>query len=198
MEGILVDRAFVENRQKNAQELAEISDVNPPALHNIANALAAAALARAYGVPAAAVRDGLAFTRTRTASRRSPTWPGSRTSTTPRPPTPTAAQASLAAYESIVWIAGRRPRARPSTSWSPRSAGRLRGVVLIGADRALIREALARHAPGDLVVDLDRTDTGAMLQQFEEAKRLAVEGDTVLGRPGLRLHGHVRQLQQAR
>lgn len=51
VDGILVDRAFVENRQENAQELAEVSDVNPPAPHNIANALAAAALARAFGVP---------------------------------------------------------------------------------------------------------------------------------------------------
>lgn len=63
VEGLLVDRAFVEDRQKNAQELAEVSDVNPPAPHNIANALAAAGLARAFGVSAAAVRDGLrAFT----------------------------------------------------------------------------------------------------------------------------------------
>lgn len=59
VDGILVDRAFVENRQKNAQELAEVKDVNPPAPHNIANALAAAALARAYGVEPRAVRDGL-------------------------------------------------------------------------------------------------------------------------------------------
>lgn len=35
VDGILVDRAFVENRQKNAQELAEVADVNPlgPAQH---------------------------------------------------------------------------------------------------------------------------------------------------------------------
>lgn len=35
VDGILVDRAFVENRQKNAQELAEVKDVNPlyPAQH---------------------------------------------------------------------------------------------------------------------------------------------------------------------
>lgn len=59
VDGILVDRAFVENRQKNAQELAEVKDVNPPAPHNIANALAAAALARAFGVEPRAVRDGL-------------------------------------------------------------------------------------------------------------------------------------------
>ena len=41
VEGLLVDRAFVENRQKNAQELAEVADVKPAAPHNIANALAA-------------------------------------------------------------------------------------------------------------------------------------------------------------
>ncbi|MGH3311487.1 MAG: UDP-N-acetylmuramoyl-L-alanine--D-glutamate ligase, partial [Streptomyces sp.] len=59
VDGILVDRAFVENRHRQAQELAEVTDITPAAPHNIANALAAAALARAYGVPPAAVRDGL-------------------------------------------------------------------------------------------------------------------------------------------
>ncbi|PLW72615.1 UDP-N-acetylmuramoyl-L-alanine--D-glutamate ligase, partial [Streptomyces sp. DJ] len=59
VDGLLVDRAFVENRHSSAQELAEVADVNPPAPHNVANALAAAALARAWGVPARAVRDGL-------------------------------------------------------------------------------------------------------------------------------------------
>ncbi|MGW1145778.1 UDP-N-acetylmuramoyl-L-alanine--D-glutamate ligase, partial [Streptomyces sp. NPDC002454] len=52
VDGILVDRAFVPDRQRQAQELAEVGDVNPPAPHNVANALAAAALARAFGVPA--------------------------------------------------------------------------------------------------------------------------------------------------
>lgn len=56
-------------------------------------------------------------------------------------------------------------------------------MVLIGADRALIREALARHAPEVPVVDLDRTDTGAMLRAVTEAKRLARPGDTVLLAP---------------
>ena len=43
----------------SALELATIADVSPAAPHNVANALAAAALARSYGVPATAVRDGL-------------------------------------------------------------------------------------------------------------------------------------------
>ncbi|CAM5244591.1 UDP-N-acetylmuramoylalanine--D-glutamate ligase OS=Streptomyces alboniger OX=132473 GN=murD PE=3 SV=1 [Streptomyces alboniger] len=184
VEGILVDRAFVENRQKNAQELAEISDVNPPAPHNIANALAAAALARAYGVPAAAVRDGLrAFTPdahriAKVADVAGVTYIDDSKATNTH-----AAQASLAAYESIVWIAGGLAKGASFDELVARSAGRLRGVVLIGADRALIREALARHAPEVPVVDLDRTDTGAMLQAVQEAKRLAVEGDTVLLAP---------------
>jgi UDP-N-acetylmuramoylalanine--D-glutamate ligase len=55
----LVDRAFIEERRTTAQELALVHDVQPAAPHNVANALAAAALARAFGVPAEAVQKGL-------------------------------------------------------------------------------------------------------------------------------------------
>jgi UDP-N-acetylmuramoylalanine--D-glutamate ligase len=94
-----------------------------------------------------------------------------------------AAQASLAAYESIVWIAGGLAKGATFDELVARSAQRLRGAVLIGRDRALIREALARHAPEVPVVELDRTDTGAMLQAVREAQRLARPGDTVLLAP---------------
>ncbi|GAB2773681.1 UDP-N-acetylmuramoyl-L-alanine--D-glutamate ligase [Streptomyces chlorus] len=184
VDGILVDRAFVEDRQSSAQELAEVTDVDPPAPHNIANALAAAALARAYGVPAAAVRDGLrAFTPdahriAHVADVDEVAYVDDSKATNTH-----AAQASLAAYESIVWIAGGLAKGATFDELVASSAKRLRGVVLIGADRALIREALARHAPEVPVVDLDRTDTGAMLQAVQEAKRLARPGDTVLLAP---------------
>ena len=56
---ILVDRAFIAERQSSAAELCTIDDLPSPAPHVVANALAAAALARAHGVPQAAVRDGL-------------------------------------------------------------------------------------------------------------------------------------------
>ncbi len=59
----------------------------------------------------------------------------------------------------------------------------MRGAVLMGADRALIHEALARHAPEVPVVDLDRTDTGAMAAAVHAARRLAHPGDTVLLAP---------------
>lgn len=184
VDGILVDRAFVENRQKNAQELAEVSDVTPPAPHNIANALAAAALARAFGVPPRAVRDGLrdftpdAHRIAHVADVDEVAYVDDSKATNTH-----AAEASLAAYESIVWIAGGLAKGATFDELVARSAKRLRGVVLIGADRALIREALARHAPEVPVVDLDRTDTGAMLAAVQEARGLAEPGDTVLLAP---------------
>ncbi|MFE1750783.1 UDP-N-acetylmuramoyl-L-alanine--D-glutamate ligase [Streptomyces anandii] len=184
VDGILVDRAFVEDRYRNAQELAEVSDVRPPAPHNIANALAAAALARAYGVPAKAVRDGLrSFTPDAHRIAHVADVDGVAYVDDSKATNTHAAQASLAAYESIVWIAGGLAKGATFGELVAESAKRLRGVVLIGADRALIREALARHAPEVPVVDLDRTDTGAMLQAVQEARRLARPGDTVLLAP---------------
>ena len=184
VEGILVDRAFVEDRHKQAQELAEIADVNPPAPHNIANALAAAALARAFGVPAAAVRDGLRAFRP-DAHRIQHVADVDRVAyiDDSKATNTHAAEASLAAYESIVWIAGGLAKGATFDELVTKSAKRLRGVVLFGADRALIREALARHAPEVPVVDLDRTDTGAMLAAVREAARLSEPGDTVLLAP---------------
>ncbi|MFD7222630.1 UDP-N-acetylmuramoyl-L-alanine--D-glutamate ligase [Streptomyces sp. NPDC059892] len=184
VDGILVDRAFVENRREQAQELAHVSDVDPPVPHNIANALAAAALARAYGVEPAAVRDGLRAFRPdphrieRVADVAGVTYIDDSKATNTH-----AAEASLAAYDPIVWIAGGLAKGATFDELVGTSAKRLRGVVLIGRDRALIREALARHAPEVPVVDLDRTDTGAMSAAVREAARLAQPGDTVLMAP---------------
>ncbi|MET7715922.1 UDP-N-acetylmuramoyl-L-alanine--D-glutamate ligase [Streptomyces sp. NPDC005407] len=184
VEGILVDRAFVDNRQKQAQELAEVADVNPPAPHNIANALAAAALARAYGVAPAAVRDGLrAFRPDPHRIEKVADVAGVAYIDDSKATNTHAAEASLAAYDPIVWIAGGLAKGATFDELVEKSAKRLRGVVLIGADRALIREALVRHAPEVPVVDLERTDTGAMSAAVLEAARLARPGDTVLLAP---------------
>ncbi|MFE7076140.1 UDP-N-acetylmuramoyl-L-alanine--D-glutamate ligase [Streptomyces sp. NPDC057620] len=184
VDGILVDRAFVEDRHKQAQELAEIADVDPPAPHNIANALAAAALARAFGVPPKAVRDGLrAFRPDAHRIEHVADVDGVAYVDDSKATNTHAAEASLAAYESIVWIAGGLAKGATFDELVVRSAKRLRGVVLFGADRALVREALARHAPEVPVVELDRTDTGAMPAAVQEAARLARAGDTVLLAP---------------
>ena len=64
IDGILVDRAFHPERRSSAAELATLADLahlGPQGAgpHVLLDALAAAALARAHGVPAHAVRDGL-------------------------------------------------------------------------------------------------------------------------------------------
>ncbi|WP_052855122.1 MULTISPECIES: UDP-N-acetylmuramoyl-L-alanine--D-glutamate ligase [Streptomyces] len=184
VEGLLVDRAFVANRQQQAQELAEVADITPAAPHNIANALAAAALARAFGVRPTAVRDGLrAFHPDAHRIQHIADIGGVAYVDDSKATNTHAAEASLAAYEHIVWIAGGLAKGATFDELVRKSAARLRGVVLIGADRALIREALARHAPDVPVADLDRTDTGAMPEAVREAARLAEPGDTVLLAP---------------
>lgn len=187
VDGILVDRAFTEgtaNRRSHAQELAEVGDVHPAAPHNIANALAAAALARAFGVPAAAVRDGLRAFRPDAHRIATMATVGGVTYVNDSKATNThATAASLASFDHVVWIAGGLAKGATFDDLVADAKDRLRGAVLIGADRALIRDALARHAPDVPVVDLDRTDTGAMAAAVTAAARLARPGDTVLLAP---------------
>jgi UDP-N-acetylmuramoylalanine--D-glutamate ligase len=184
VDGILVDRAFVPDRQRTAQELAEVGDVRPAAPHNVANALAAAALARAYGVEPAAVREGLrAFRPDAHRIAEVATLDGVTYIDDSKATNTHAAEASLTAYDSVVWLAGGLAKGAVFDDLAARTAGRLRAAVLFGADRALIREALARHAPQVPVTELERTDTGAMSAAVAAARDLARPGDTVLLAP---------------
>jgi UDP-N-acetylmuramoylalanine--D-glutamate ligase len=184
VDGILVDRAFVPDRRSSARELAEVRDVDPPAPHNIANALAAAALARAYGVEPGAVRDGLrAFRPDAHRIAHVAAVDGVDYVDDSKATNTHAAEASLAAYEHVVWIAGGLAKGATFDDLVRNAAAHLRGVVLIGADRALISDALARHAPEVPVTDFERTDTGTMAAAVRAASRLARPGDTVLLAP---------------
>ena len=82
-----------------------------------------------------------------------------------------------------MWVAGGLLKGADVGELVVAAADRLRGVVLLGADRAAIADALARHAPDVPVVDVERTDTGAMDLVVREALALAHEGDVVLLAP---------------
>ena len=185
VEDLLVDRAFVEQRQTSALELAKLADVDPPAPHNVANALAAAALARAFGVPATAVRDGLRGFRpdkhriAHVAEVASVNYVDDSKATNPH-----AAQASLLAYEHVVWIAGGQAKGATFDDLVIAAKDRLRAVVLLGQDKAVIAEALERHAPDVPRIVVESTDTGAMEIVVGEAAKAAQVGDTVLLAPG--------------
>ena len=185
VDDLLVDRAFVENRRESAQELASVHDVRPFAPHNITNALAAAALARAFGVPASAVREGLrTFEPAGHRIAEVGEVDGVRYVDDSKATNCHAAETSLLAYGPVVWIAGGMAKGQEFDDLVLRTRDRLRGAVLLGVDRERIREALARHAPDVPVVEVSRTDTGAMDDVVSAAAGLARPGDTVLLAPG--------------
>ncbi|MUN41722.1 UDP-N-acetylmuramoyl-L-alanine--D-glutamate ligase [Actinomadura sp. NEAU-AAG5] len=184
VEELLVDRAFTADPRREAAELAALADVRPFAPHNVANALAAAGLARAFGVPPEAVRDGLrAFVPDPHRIQHVADVTGVAYVNDSKATQPHAAAASLAAYEPVVWIAGGLLKGLDVDDLVRDCAPRLRGVVLMGRDRHRLAEALARHAPDVPVVDVADTDTGAMDRVVTEAAGLARPGDTVLLAP---------------
>jgi UDP-N-acetylmuramoylalanine--D-glutamate ligase len=185
---VLADRAFVEQRRHAAAELATIEDLRGDAPdvapHLVANALAAAALARAHGVDAGAVRAGLrAFRPEAHRIAHVATLDGVRWVDDSKATNPHAAAASLTAYEHVVWIAGGLLKGADVDDLVRTAAPSLRGVVLIGRDRAQIADALARHAPDVPVVDVADTDTGVMDRVISQAASLAQSGDVVLLAP---------------
>ena len=189
VEEILADRAFVEERHTSAAELCTLSDLASRAPHFVANALAAAALARAHGVPQAAVRDGLRAFRpdghriATVAEIDGVTWVDDSKATNPH-----AAQSSLSAYDPVVWVAGGLAKGARFDELVQAVGGRLRGVVLLGRDRHVIAEALSRHAPDVPVIDVGGGETDSehdpMTRVVAAAADLARPGDTVLLAPG--------------
>ena len=183
VEDLLVDRAFPDVAGEGTV-VATLEDVRVPGAHNVANALAAAALARSYGVPADAVRDGLrAFApdphrNALVAERDGVAWVDDSKATNPH-----AAAASLAAYPSVVWIAGGLLKGADVDDLVRAAAPRLRAVVVLGTDRQPYLDALRRHAPDLPVEVVDRLDTGAMPDAVARARVLARPGDTVLLAP---------------
>jgi UDP-N-acetylmuramoylalanine--D-glutamate ligase len=201
VDGLLVDRAFIAERAHAAAELGSVADLvglagDPVPDHVVANALAAAALARSVGVPAEAVREGLRAA-TLPPHRAAPvaTVAGVRYVDDSKATNPHAADASLGAAQDVVWIAGGLAKGATYDDLVARHASRLRAAVLIGADRDLVADALRRHAPQIPVrlVDppdtgrvgaLDAADTGRFMDDVvAAAASLAAPGSTVLLAP---------------
>ncbi|MET1066242.1 MAG: UDP-N-acetylmuramoyl-L-alanine--D-glutamate ligase [Arthrobacter sp.] len=206
VEGLLVDRAFIAERKDSAVELASVSDLGPVApRHMVANALAAAALVRAYGVEPAAVRQGLlnylpGNHRIQLVARHEGVlWVNDSKATNPH-----AAAASLSAFENVVWIAGGLSKGVNYEALVREHGHRLKAVVLIGADSGDLRSALVRHAPDVPVIGEGKGETekvqtagtadaeagpppvfgeAVMARAVASAAQLAASGDTVLLAP---------------
>jgi UDP-N-acetylmuramoylalanine--D-glutamate ligase len=186
-DGWLVDRAFGDDTGgPDGVRIAEVRDVRPAAPHNVADALAAAALARAYGDKPASVAAGLAaFVPEPHRIALVVELGGVAFVDDSKASNPAAAAASLAAFPAIVWIAGGLFRGSDEDldALVAAAAARLRAAVLIGSDAARFARALARHAPDVPVTELASTDTGVMDQATTQAAAVARPGDTVLLAP---------------
>ncbi|SDU94973.1 UDP-N-acetylmuramoylalanine--D-glutamate ligase [Microlunatus sagamiharensis] len=215
VDDLLVDRAFIEQRRDSALELATLADVavaagvpegDPPPPHVVANALAAAALARSYGVPATAVRDGLRGVRVgahkiQTVGERR----GVRFVDDSKATNPHAADAALQAFGDpsdpsgprVVWVAGGQAKGTRFEELVAKHAPRLRAAVLLGVDAPVVAEALARHAPDVPVEVVGTAEDGrvapaatregaadVMARAVATAASLARPGDVVLLAPG--------------
>ena len=182
----LVDRAFLADRRDNALELAAITDLAIPARHNIENALAACALARAHGVEPRHIRDGLRAWRP--AAHRIATVGVVRDVTyidDSKATNTHAAATSLKAYDNIVWIAGGLGKGQDFDDLVRDTAQHMRAVVLMGVDQDAIGAALERYAPHIPVRRVSETDkVDAMTQVVKHCAELAQPGDTVLLAPG--------------
>jgi UDP-N-acetylmuramoylalanine--D-glutamate ligase len=185
VEDVLADRAFVDEREHSAAELCTIDDLASPAPHFVANALAAAALARSVGVPTTAVREGLrAFVPDPHRIADLGEVAGVRFVDDSKATNPHAAASSLQAFDPVVWVAGGLAKGARFDSLVTAVRDRLRGVVLLGRDRDVIAAALSRHAPDVRVIDVAGDDTSVMDRVVGAATDLARPGDTVLLAPG--------------
>lgn len=190
VDGLLIDRAFHDDRHHSAYELITVEELEKRGLgapHVLQNILAAAALARSRGVAPLDIAEALggfemdAHRVQRLGEFAGVAWVDDSKATNAH-----AAQASLRSFERIVWIVGGLLKGVDLDELVRLNHGRLAGVVVIGADRAPVLAALSRHAPqvpSFEVVPGDTEGDDVMVRAVRAAATLAQAGDTVLLSP---------------
>jgi UDP-N-acetylmuramoylalanine--D-glutamate ligase len=95
-----------------------------------------------------------------------------------------AADVALAAASGqVVWIAGGLAKGGTFDALVRRHRVKLRAAVLLGADRSLIAQALARHAPEVPVIEVPDGETEPMTHAVRASSLVAQPHDTVLLAP---------------
>ena len=186
VENLLVDRAFLEERADSALEIASLEDLagfgvlTPHLLSNIA---AATALARSYGVAPGDCRTALsAFSVSAHRIELVTEVTGVRYINDSKATNAHAASASLRSFDNVVWILGGLLKGVDISQLIGEFGPTLRGAVVIGRDRAEIREAFSLLAPSVPVVEIQEDDR-VMQRAVSAASGLAQTGDVVLLAP---------------
>lgn len=186
-DGLLIDNAYSGNRAlKELECLAEYSDIEQIGVvtkHLLQNTAAAAALVRAYGVPARAVAAGIASFKLDAhrieliLERDGVSWIDDSKATNPH-----AASASLESFDSIVWIVGGLLKGVDIAPLVEKHASRLKAAIVIGLDREPVLRALEIHANTVPVIEIGSGDA-VMERAVMAAAGVASAGDTVLLAP---------------
>ncbi len=185
LDGVLTDRAFG-NRAFGDRPLVllDAAEVRPGGPPGLVDALAAAALARAGGVTPEQVGEGLRGFRpgphrgVLVAERGGVRYVDDSKATNPH-----AADAALAGHRRVIWIAGGQLKGASVTELVQRHGHRMAGVVLIGIDRGVFRDALLRHAPEVRVSEVASGEHDPMTDAVALAAGMAAPGDVVLLAP---------------
>jgi UDP-N-acetylmuramoylalanine--D-glutamate ligase len=191
VEELLIDRAFVADPMEAAM-FCELAEVTPTVPHNVANALAAAGLARVIGIDHEKIREAItSFVPGRhrietVLVKDDVTWINDSKATNPH-----AAAASIMSALSVIWIAGGLAKGATMGELVMRVKGRLRAAILIGEDRELIAQELRVHAPEVEIVFIETpanyvkgSASNSLMESVVEAARAkAKSGDTVLLAP---------------
>ncbi|WPF65443.1 MULTISPECIES: UDP-N-acetylmuramoyl-L-alanine--D-glutamate ligase [unclassified Corynebacterium] len=189
--GHLVDAMTLRGGEENPDAqaapiaLAPVEGIEPAGPAGVLDALAAAAVARSQGVSPEAIAEALrdfhvAGHRGHVVSEHGGVrWVDNSKATNPH-----AAEAALAAEESVVWVAGGQLKGADVTDLVRGYGSRMRAAIVLGQDRGLIEEALRAHAPQVEVHSVAETDPrAAMMAVGKIAQRVARPGDTVLLAP---------------
>ena len=188
VEDILCDRAYLDDRDKNALEIATLEDISEIGVmtpHLMANVAAATAMARSAGVEPDRIKHAIRnFTLDGHRIELVAEAGGIRWIDDSKATNPHAANASLASFERVVWIVGGLLKGVDISELVERHKASLAAAIVIGADRTAVLEALASKAPGVPVEEIS-SGTGAEVMQaaVTAAARYAVDGDVVLLAP---------------
>ncbi len=188
VEGLLVDRAFLDDRASSALELTTLADLRDAGLaapHIVQNVLAASALARSLGVEPEAIHSALQTFRLDEhriqiiARHGGITWIDDSKATNPH-----AAASSLRAYPGAVWVVGGDLKGVDIGELVATAGNTARAAVVIGVERTAVVAAFERHAPAVPVFEVDARETGQVMNRVVEIAAGIVDGEgTVLLAP---------------
>jgi UDP-N-acetylmuramoylalanine--D-glutamate ligase len=188
VEDILCDRAFLDDRANNALEIATLEDLAEIGVltpHLMANTAAATAMARSAGVEPSDIREAIRNFRLDAhrielvAEANGVRWIDDSKATNPH-----AADASLASFESVVWVVGGLLKGVDISDLVKKYAGKLAAAIVIGKDRAAVLEALAKNATQVPVVEITAEAGQAVMDEaVAAAAKYAKDQDVVLLAP---------------